>query len=176
MNIHPLEQFKFCPKCGSPSFEISNIKSKKCSNCGFVYYFNPSAATVAIIINKKNELLVTKRAKDPAKGTLDLPGGFIDMYENAEEGVKREVFEETNLKVQKTQYLFSKPNLYLYSGFMVHTLDLFYLCQVDDYTSMKAQDDAAELHFIPYNQITPSDFGLESISKGIKDILEKHLI
>lgn len=98
---HPLAQFLYCPECGSPHFEVNNEKSKKCTDCGFVYYFNPSAATVALILNEKNELLVCRRAKEPAKGTLDLPGGFIDMNETGEEGVAREVLEETGLKVKK---------------------------------------------------------------------------
>ena len=47
---HPLAQFLYCPECGSSHFEINNEKSKKCADCGFVYYFNPSAATVALIL------------------------------------------------------------------------------------------------------------------------------
>ena len=78
---HPLSQFRYCPKCGSEHFDIHNEKSKQCKDCGFVYYFNPSSASVALILNKQNELLVCRRAKEPAKGTLDLPGGFIDMAE-----------------------------------------------------------------------------------------------
>ena len=70
---HPLEQFRFCPKCGSAHFVEHNQKSKECRDCGFVYYFNPSAATVAVILNEKGELLVARRAKEPAKGTLDEP-------------------------------------------------------------------------------------------------------
>ena len=101
---HPLSQFKYCPKCGSAHFDINNEKSKRCADCGFVYYFNPSAATVALIMNERNELLVCRRAKDPAKGTLDLPGGFIDMAETGEEGVTREVKEETGYTL--TSYRF----------------------------------------------------------------------
>ena len=86
MMKHPLAQFLYCPECGSPHFEVNNEKSKKCTDCGFVYYFNPSSATVALILNEKKELLVCRRAKEPAKGTLDLPGGFIDMNETGEEG------------------------------------------------------------------------------------------
>ena len=111
---HPLSQFKYCPKCGSAHFEVHNEKSKQCADCGFVYYFNPSSATVALILNERDELLVCRRAKEPAKGTLDLPGGFIDMTETGEEGVAREVREETGMKVAKAEYLFSLPNIYIY--------------------------------------------------------------
>ena len=141
---HPLAQFLYCPECGSSHFEVNNEKSKKCADCGFVYYFNPSAATVALILNEKNELLVCKRAKEPAKGTLDLPGGFIDMNETGEEGVAREVLEETGLKVKKAVYQFTLPNIYVYSGFPVHTLDMFFLCTVEDMSHFSAMDDVAD--------------------------------
>ena len=54
---HPLAQFLYCPECGSPHFEVNNEKSKKCTDCGFVYYFNPSSATVALILNEKKEVI-----------------------------------------------------------------------------------------------------------------------
>ena len=50
---------------------------------------NPSAANVAIIKNSEGEILVTLRKQEPAKGTLDLPGGFTEIGETSEEGVKR---------------------------------------------------------------------------------------
>jgi NADH pyrophosphatase NudC (nudix superfamily) len=65
--MHPLDLFKYCPKCGSSHFEIRNEKAKKCADCGFTYYFNSSAATVAFILNARNELLVCRRGKEPAK-------------------------------------------------------------------------------------------------------------
>ncbi|MDL2305379.1 NUDIX domain-containing protein [Bacteroides sp. OttesenSCG-928-D19] len=164
---HPFEQFRFCPKCGSMQFVINNEKSKRCNDCGFVYYFNSSAATVAIIQNEAGELLVCRRAKDPAKGTLDLPGGFIDMFETAEEGVAREVREETGLMVREAIYQFSLPNTYVYSGFEVHSLDLFFLCKVDNTAIIEANDDVFESFFIPLREINPDDFGLTSIRKGI---------
>lgn len=165
---HPLHLFKFCPRCGSAHFIINDFKSKRCNNCGFVFYFNPLSATVAIILNSNNELLVARRAKEPAKGTLDLPGGFADSFETAEEGVKREVKEETGLNVLTTQYLFSLPNIYVYSGFEEHTLDLFFLCRIDDETLLKADDDVDSLQWIPIEKIIPEEFGLQSIRKGVE--------
>ena len=167
---HPLSQFSYCPKCGSTRFEVHNEKSKQCADCGFVYYFNPSSATVALIFNERNELLVCRRGKEPAKGTLDLPGGFIDTFETAEEGVAREVKEETGLDVVHADYLFSLPNIYVYSGFPVHTLDMFFRCTVADTRHFRAMDDAADLFFIPIAEINPADFGLASIRRGIKTI------
>ena len=102
---HPLNQFKYCPKCGSAAFEIHNEKSKQCTDCGFVYYFNPSSATVALILNEKDELLVCRRAKEPAKGTLDLPGGFIDMNETGRRG-DRTKSEKGNLPVFPSEHLY----------------------------------------------------------------------
>lgn len=172
--MHPLDLFRFCPECGSDRFEIHNAKSKKCANCGFVYYFNPSAATVAFILNHKGELLVCRRGKEPTKGTLDLSGGFIDMFETGEEGVSREVKEETGLTVTKAKYLFSLPNTYLYSGFLVHTLDMFFLCTIADDSLIEANDDVADSFWLPLNQINPEDFGLDSVRKGITRFLAEY--
>ena len=169
---HPLAQFLYC---SSPYFAVNNEKSKKCADCGFVYYFNPSSATVALILNEKNELLVCRRAKDPAKGTLDLPGGFIDMNETGEEGVAREVLEETGLKVKQAIYQFSLPNIYVYSGFPVHTLDMFFLCIVEDMSHFSAMDDVADSYFLPLGEINPDDFGLDSIRRGLISFLARHI-
>lgn len=167
---HPLHLFSYCPKCGSNDFNENDFKSKRCGNCGFVYYFNPLAATVGIITNERDEVLVARRAKEPAKGTLDLPGGFCDSYETAEEGVKREIEEETGLRVSKMRYLFSIPNRYIYSGMELHTMDLFFHCMVDDTSTLIADDDVADLQWIAIDNLESADFGLESIRTGIEKL------
>lgn len=164
---HPLCQFEYCPVCGAKTFVEQNEKAKKCTTCGFVYYFNPSSAVACFIRNAKGELLLVRRGKEPAKGTLDLPGGFVDMYENAEEAVRREVKEETGLELQGCRYLFSLPNLYLYSGFQVHTLDMLFECEVDSFEGAKAEDDAAEILVLKPERLDPGLFGLQSIKQAV---------
>ena len=173
---HFLEKFRFCPACGSSNFEVHNAKSKQCPQCGFVYYFNPSAATVAVILNEKNEMLVVRRAKDPAKGTLDLPGGFCDCRETAEEGVAREVHDEMGLHVQSVQYLFSIPNIYPYGGMEIHTIDLFFLCRIGSKVQPKAMDDAAEAMWLPLDKVRSELFGLNSVRQGVEHLLEKRCL
>lgn len=164
---HPLSLFEYCPVCGAKAFEERNEKAKRCAACGFVYYFNPSAAVACFVRNAQGELLLVRRGKEPAKGTLDLPGGFVDMHETAEEAVRREVKEETGLEIRNCRYLFSLPNLYPYSGFEVHTLDLVFVCEVDRFDEAAAADDAAEIVVARPETLRPADFGLSSIRTAV---------
>ena len=90
------------------------------------------------------------------------------MNETGEEGVAREVLEETGLKVKK-RYLpvFHFPIFIVYSGFPVHTLDMFFLCTVEDMSHFSAMDDVADSFFLPLSEIHPEDFGLDSIRRGL---------
>ncbi|MFI3285355.1 MAG: NUDIX domain-containing protein [Rikenellaceae bacterium] len=162
-----LDSFHFCPKCGA-HFEDNNIKSKRCVACGFTYYFNPSAAVAAFILNDKGELLVSTRAHEPAKGSLDLPGGFVDSFESGEQSVRREVLEECHISLESVSYLFSLPNIYNYSNFDVHTLDMFFECKAVDFAPLRADDDVATLQFIALDKLDVNMFGLNSIRAAVE--------
>ena len=176
MTEHPLEVFRFCPKCGSQDFKIHNALSRHCANCGFTFYQNPRASTAAFILNDKGELLVARRGKEPAKGTLDLPGGFVDNDENAEQGMVREIKEETGLDIDPdtVEYQFSIPNVYHYSGMDIHTLDLYFLCHITGEAEVKADDDAAELQWVPLREVYVERFGLRSIRQAVHRFLSQN--
>ena len=94
------------------------------------------------------------------------------MNETAEEGVIREVKEETGLEVTALRYLFSFPNQYEFSGVTLPTLDLFFACEVADERHVKALDDAAEAFWLPFEQINPNAFGLDSIRRGVEKFVK----
>jgi mutator protein MutT len=167
---HPLEKFIHCPICGSKLFEINGERSRHCSDCGFTYYANASASTAAIITNSKGEILLTTRAFEPAKVKLDLPGGFVDMNETAEEALIRELKEELNIDVHNPQYLFSIPNEYNFSGITVHTLDMFFKVEVDDDIQIQTNDDVASAQFYDLKIVNTEDIGLNSIKKAINKL------
>lgn len=175
-NSHPLALFRYCPVCGSSKFVAKQENEKICENCGFNYYINPSAAVAAFIVNKEGELLVGRRAHDPAKGTLDLPGGFVALEETGEEAIKREIKEELNLTITKAEMLFSIPNKYRWSGMTIPTLDLFYYCEVADLNELKPLDDVVETFFIKLDYIHPEDFGLASIREAVSTYQEGNMI
>ena len=99
----------------------------------------------------------------------------MDMYETIEEGMRREIKEETGLDVGEIQYLYSSPNQYLYSGMYVHTLDADFLVRVPDDVKPKAADDAADCLWISVNEVNPADFGLTSIRHAVERFLEERL-
>ena len=178
---HPLEVFKYCPRCGSSRWAVNNFKSKHCADCGFTYYANPSSATAAFIIRHPSptthqpsapELLVVRRANEPARGTLDLPGGFVDMDEDDQHAILREIREETGLEVRSCRFLFTIPNVYRYSGMDIHPLDMFYLCEPQEGAEPIAADDAADCQWIKLSDLNPDDFGLTSIRQAVARFLE----
>ena len=161
------QNFIYCPKCGAANlyFEKSNLL--KCKSCSFEFYHNTAAAVAGLIIDENGRLLLTKRANEPAKGKWDLPGGFIDPDECAEDALKREIKEELGLEVISIEYLCSFPNRYEYKSVEYCTLDLAFICQVSDITSVRACDDVEDIVFQPLDKITAEKISFESIRKII---------
>lgn len=167
---NPLHSFKFCPRCGAEGFADHGERAKSCAQCGLTYYANVASAVACLVLDRHDNGLFVRRAFEPAKGTLDLPGGFVDPLETAEAAVIREIKEETGLDAQDISYLMSLPNIYPYSGVTVYTSDLFFLVRVDSFDGAVAADDAAELVIRPLCQIHSDEFGLSSIKQFIASV------
>ncbi|THB76884.1 MAG: NUDIX domain-containing protein [Desulfobacteraceae bacterium] len=165
--------FTYCPRCGSASLLPSSVKQFTCSDCEFTFFMNTASSAAALILTPDQRLLATRRKYDPAKGTLDLPGGFADPHETIEACIKREVKEELNLNIRALEYGGSLPNTYYYKDVLYHTIDMIFRCRVDDFSCIQARDDISSYEFIPVEQLDPEAFGLDSIRRVIRKFADQ---
>ena len=90
-------QHAYCSFCGHP-FAAHAPWPRICAHCDNVTYRNP--LPVSVIIQPVDDgLLVARRAIEPAKGKLALPGGFVELPETWQEAAARELLEETGVSV-----------------------------------------------------------------------------
>ncbi len=169
----PDKVIKYCPKCGSHRFLFEGERSFKCQDCFFHFFINSSAAVAGVIMNAKGEMLLTIRAFEPRKGCFDLPGGFVDPMESAEEALIREIKEELNLDIEQMVYLASFPNEYVFSDFSVYTTDLGFLCQVSDFSKIQVKDDIIGYEFVKPEAINFEKISSLSIANIIKFVLQR---
>ncbi|MDR1747593.1 MAG: NUDIX domain-containing protein [Spirochaetaceae bacterium] len=118
-------EFTFCPQCGQRSLQYRNERHWICPECGFDLYHNVAAA-VGVVLEINGKLLTVVRKKDPARGLLALPGGFIDPGERAEDAVLRECREEIGIEPQEISFLCTFPNTYEYKGITYRTCDIYF--------------------------------------------------
>ena len=168
---HPQDVFKHCPRCGVDTFVPLPRHRFRCESCGFFYYINEAAAVAALIENRKGELLLTARNREPKKGFLDLPGGFVDIGETAEDALRREIREELNLEITESRFFASAPNEYAYKGLTYFTLDLAFLCRVASFDEVRPADDVGGFVFRAPGAISIQEIGLDSIKKIVRGYL-----
>ncbi len=172
-NTLPVNVLKFCPRCGSAHFPATGERSFTCSDCSFNYYANTSAAVAVLLFNEKGELLFTRRAIEPHFGRLDLPGGFIDPMETAEQAAIREIQEELGISIHSLQYFCSFPNEYVFSGFSVFTLDLTFLAKTEGLTEMIAMDDISSFEFHKPKELDLEELPSISMKNIIKELIKR---
>ena len=144
--------FKLCPMCGSRNIENHADRKWLCPDCGFDLYNNVATAVGIIIYDKNDKALFEVRAKEPRKGFLALPGGFVDFNESAEEAVLRECREEIGVEVSGASFLCSAPNIYEYKKIEYKTCDFFFAAPLpekyesteDFIKSLKAEESEVE--------------------------------
>ena len=160
MNPRPIElAYRFCPACARGNPTPGSIPFR-CQACGFCNFFGPVAAVGALVTRGKDRLLLVQRARDPGKGKLGLPGGFVDRDETVEHALAREVLEETGLTITRSEYLMSHPNSYDYRDVVVPVIDLFYVCEVESDEQIKL--DPTELEH--YEWVQPTGAHLERMA------------
>ena len=172
-DTHPVNVFNFCPRCGSQEFGTLGTRAKKCKHCSFIYYFNTSSAVAALIFDEAGRLMLTRRAIEPHFGKLDLPGGFVDPMETAEEALSRELREELGIEINNIEYYCSFPNEYPFSGLSVFTLDLAFKVKVAPDAKITPMDDISAFEFYYPKEINLKEIPGHSIRKIVEKVVSE---
>ena len=120
----------------------------------------------------EGRVLFVRRAVEPRKGKLVMPGGFIDPGERAEDALIREVREEVGLELLSMKYLTSFPNRYLFKGVTYDTLDLFYVGKSGPLSEARALDDVESVEFLDPREVDLKEIAFESQRNGLKVYLQ----
>ena len=165
MNLPDL--FDFCPRCGKERAG-SSVNPFHCAACGHTQYFGPTAAVAAILLGHDDRALLLRRAKDPGKGKLGLPGGFVDIGETAEDALRREIREEVNLEVSTLEFLCTLPNEYQYRGVTYPVLDAFFVVRVQSIAGVAALDGVEGLLWLAPAEVDLSAMAFRSNAEALR--------
>lgn len=125
----------------------------------------PEAPIVGVgaVILEGNRALLVRRGHEPMKGEWSLPGGALELGETLEQGVVREVLEETGLVVEAVSVVevldrivaedsTAEGNTAGGSRIRFHYVLIDYLCRVTGGT-LRAASDAMDARWVAREEL-----------------------
>jgi NAD+ diphosphatase len=100
---------RYCGVCGSTSIPTAGGNTRRCSNsdCEHVIFPRTDPAIIVLVTNG-DKCLLGRQANWP-EDRYSTIAGFVEPGESLEDAVRREVFEETNIRISSIRYHSSQP-------------------------------------------------------------------
>jgi NADH pyrophosphatase NudC (nudix superfamily) len=98
--------YRYCPSCSTPlellamEEDSGLVERLRCPACGFTHWNNPTPV-LAAIVELDGRILLARNAAWPRADMFGLITGFMEAGETPEEGIRREIAEETALSVDE---------------------------------------------------------------------------
>lgn len=121
------------------------------------------------LIFDRDKILLVERGKEPLKGYWSLPGGVLEAGETLEEGIVREVREETGLAVKPRGVLeiFERIMRDTQGALEYHYVLIDYICRVIG-GRLAAADDVSRVAWVPRRELAGY-----RITEGTLPVIEK---
>lgn len=93
--------FRYCPQCATPLSLLTlaedggDKERLRCAACGYTHWNNPTPV-LAAVIEYQGKVLLAQNAAWPGK-MFALITGFLEAGESPQDGMRREIMEETSL-------------------------------------------------------------------------------
>lgn len=113
---------------------------------------------VGAVVVCSGKILLEKRKNEPGKGKWSIPGGLVELGENTEQMVIREVKEETGLDVEKPEQIDVVDSITEDENGRIkyHFVIIDYFVKLTGDT-LKASSDAEELKWVQFDLVETYD-------------------
>jgi NAD+ diphosphatase len=104
-----MSPYKYCPQCATPlawvtAMEDGGEKQRlRCPACDWTHWNNPTPV-LAAVIQYGDKVLLARNAAWPGK-MYALITGFMEAGESPQDGIRREIMEETSLTTLETNLI-----------------------------------------------------------------------
>jgi ADP-ribose pyrophosphatase YjhB (NUDIX family) len=125
---------------------------------------------VAAVVVRGADVLLIRRGREPLLGAWSLPGGALELGETTAEGVEREVFEETGLRIRPVEIVATLDRIVRDGQQRVrfHYVLVEWLCFPEgDSIELTCGDDAAEARWVPRDEIFSASYDLGDTTLGV---------
>ena len=110
-------RYRFCPACGSPQKTTESGYKKECDQEECIGHQGPQSfsyprtdpVVITLVISPDGQKCLLGRAGRYVSGMYSCLAGFLEPGESMEEAARREVWEESNIKVGAIHYHTSQP-------------------------------------------------------------------
>lgn len=159
----------YCPECGSRNLEFKIPAGDKferfvCQKCHTIHYMNPRVIVGCLPVFE-DKIIICKRAIEPCRGMWNLPAGFMENGERAEDGALRELKEETGLegKILKLHCVYSIPH--------VNQVYMIFLTRINSRNGVPGEE-SLEVKYFMEQEVPWGDIGFTSSVYAIEKYIE----
>lgn len=100
---------RFCSECGAESFQSRGGQIRKCRNCAAQHFPRTDPVVIVLVHSGDSCLLGQSRGRLSHLKMFSALAGFVDQGESIEEAIRREVMEESGIKIGDVTYHSSQP-------------------------------------------------------------------
>ena len=161
---------RFCPACGAGALELGvppgdDRERQVCAACGTVHYENPKVV-VGSVCTSGDRLLICRRAIEPRSGYWTIPAGWLELGEAAEEGARREAWEEARARIE------IEGLIAVYSVPRIAQVQLLYAARLLDPAAVEPGPESLEVRLVGWDAIPWDELAFPTVGWVLRRAME----